>query len=168
MENTNEVPRPTQKPAEVVIPKEQAVVEKQQTDTVKPSVSSDKILIKWYGEDEEIQKIVNYAYQLWWETFVLTLNGENWLRQRDRRSVVIWANWYYDYWLCQLNAQRHWKFIFKNGYNLKDWFSDDFKQPYKQLEYCRWVFQDWVAKKRIHTTFYAYNHREKSRKFFIF
>lgn len=114
-----------------------------------------KIIKKWVND--EINKLVNYAYDLWWIDFVLTLEAENWLWKWDRRSMIIWANWHWDYGLCQLNYQWHKPFI----------DSEEFKDPYKQLDYCNWVFQDWIKRWIIRTTFYWYNNRHKVKNNFI-
>lgn len=126
--------------------------------------SKKKIEKKWRPD---LDKLVQYAYDKWWKDFVLTLNAENWTWEWDRKSWIVWANGYSDYWHCQLNAMYHWKFIFKNWYNLKSWFSDDFKDSYKQIDYCNWIFKDWIKRWRIKTTFYWYNVRHKSEKDFI-
>lgn len=140
-------------------------------DTSKIAYKSHKNVFKkiykayWYlrftTKESPEQKLIQYAYYKWWREFILTLDWENlWLWFRDQKSLRVWANWYYDYWLCQLNSEYHGKFIFKNWYNLKDWFSDNFKDPIQQIDYCFTVWKDAEAKKRIPTTFYAYNNRQ--------
>lgn len=113
---------------------------------------------------DNIQQIVNYAYNISkdkaWLDMVLTFDYENGLWTTDRVSKWVSKAWYRDYGICQLNYQWHKKFI----------ESEDFKDPYKQLDYCYKVWQDaytrwWVAK--IKSTFYWYYHKEEVRKNFI-
>lgn len=70
----------------------------------------------------------------------------------DRKSYVVWKNWYSDYWICQVNIGYHPE-VLSNGSNWKkfvDWFYD----PYKQIDYCYKLFSWW-------TTFYWYFVRHK-------
>lgn len=130
--------------------------------TTKQIVIDQQIYKKWWSKDDPRQDLINYAYKIGWKDFLYTLDNENWLWDYKRRSNMVWSNGYSDYWLCQLNGQWHWKFMFANGYNLKKWFSNDFLDPYKQLDYCWGVFQDGVKRGIIKTTFYAYNVRHRS------
>lgn len=124
--------------------------------------------IRFATKDAPEQKLVQHAYYRWWREFTLTLDWENlWLWFRDQKSLRVWSNWYSDYGLCQLNTEYHSKFIFKNEQNLKDGFSDAFKDPYKQLDYCFSVRKDAEAKKRLPTTFYAYNNRQNKAFRFV-
>lgn len=125
----------------------------------KPIDPTKRIIKKEWHVDDERQDFINYAYQKWWQDFLLTIEGENGLWKWDRKSMIVWKNWYSDYGICQLNAQYHSKFIFANGSNLKAGFSEDFKDTYKQIDYCFWVWQDAINKNRLKTTFYAYNSR---------
>lgn len=95
------------------------------------------------------QAIINYAYTKGWLDFLLTLDWENWQWTTGRRSNIIWANWYWDFGICQLNYKYHKDFI----------NSDNFKDPYKQIDYCLEVWQDAIKKWRLKTTFYAYKNR---------
>lgn len=158
-----ELPKPKDQPKKVQTVVASKKVEKQQPkkqDPVKEEKkTNEKIYKKWWAKDHEIQNLVNYAYQKGGKDFLLTLEWENGLWKWDRKSAIVWSNWYSDYGMCQLNWQFHAKFIFANGVNLKDWFSKDFQNPYKQIDYCWEVYQNAVAQNRIKTTFYAYNKR---------
>lgn len=146
-------------------------------------VEKDFKLIKKWVIDKRILKRINYAYEKWlnikisdkakkysWldtqkdiaEAFVLTLNAENGLWFKNRKSPVN-SNWYRDMWLCQLNRKYHYNFI----------DSKDFQDPYKQIDYCSEVFQKWLErmwrlKTYKNTTFYWFNVREKYRYLFNF
>jgi hypothetical protein len=115
-----------------------------------------RMLKIWFDEDK--QDLIDVAFRLWGESFVLTLNSESATWTTDRRSMKIGANGYYDYWICQLNMQRHKKFI----------QSEAFNNPYEQIKYCYWVRQDAIRKWRLKTTFYWYNVRYKSKSQFLY
>lgn len=122
----------------------------------------------WYFSPEDPkQDLINYAYKKGGRDFLLTLNGENGTWSWDRKSDRVWSNGYSDYGLCQLNGQYHAKFIFANGQNIKGWWGKDFKDPYKQVDYCLEVWHDAIRKGRIKTTFYAYKNRESSADWFV-
>lgn len=78
------------------------------------------IVHNWYSSDSVIQDYINYAYELWWIEFVKLIECENWRRDPNRVSET------HDHGLCQLNYKYNKKFI----------NSADFKDPYKQLDYC--------------------------------
>lgn len=78
------------------------------------------IVHNWYASDSVIQDYANYAYDLWWIEFVKLIECENWRWDPNRVSKT------YDHWLCQLHYSYNKKFI----------DSSDFKDPYKQLDYC--------------------------------
>lgn len=67
----------------------------------------NEIKHKLWEENDPRHKYVNYAYQKGWLDFVALLEAENWLWSIDRRSILLWANWYYDYWFCQVNKWYH-------------------------------------------------------------
>lgn len=123
----------------------------------KAVAKENKVLKLEWPETDPRQDLINYAYNLGWKDFVLTLEGENGLWTVDRRSMMIWKNWHYDYWLCQLNTRWHGEFV----------SSKEFQDPYKQLDYCFWVWQDAIKKWRLTTTFYAYNVRNRYIKRFV-
>lgn len=79
-----------------------------------------KIRHKWYAEDSIVQDYVNYAYNLWGIDFVKLIECENGRRDPFRESATN------DYWICQLNYTYNKKFI----------NSEEYKDVYKQLDYC--------------------------------
>ena len=122
------------------------------------SFSFLKVYHKDWFKDDDRQKWLQYALDIWWKDFVLTLLAENWTMWIDRKSLAVWKNGYSDYWLCQINVGYHPEvLLWSNWKRFKDWFYD----PYKQLDYCNKLFQNW-------TTFYGYHVRYKSEKFLIF
>lgn len=120
----------------------------------------DKKVKHKYWPDDDRQDWLNYLYKKSWydKDILYTFLWENWTFELLRKSNQIWSNWYYDFWLCQLNKQHHAQFI----------NSAEFKNPYKQLDYCLWVRNDAKAKWRLATTFYAYNKRNKLKVNFEF
>lgn len=111
-----------------------------------------KIIHKEWDKSDVRQKRLQYAYNLWWKDFVLTIITENWTMWIDRKSYVVWSNWYSDYGICQINIGFHPE-VLSNWSNWKkfvDWFYD----PYKQIDYCNKLFKWW-------TKFYWYNNRFK-------
>ncbi|HNG96770.1 MAG TPA: hypothetical protein PLW93_00695 [Candidatus Absconditabacterales bacterium] len=85
------------------------------------------------------------------ENMILTFNAENGGRNKDKYSPKN-KNGTRDYGLCQLNSAYHSKFI----------HSDDFTDPYKQMDYCIGVWNN--AKDRGVMPRYAYNKRHKRDK----
>jgi len=167
-----EVPKPAPAPKPVAQPvKKPAVVAvKAPTPPADPKrITKSKFRQKgvWHFSPEDPkQDLINYAYKKGGRDFLLTLNGENGIWQWDRKSDRVGANGYSDYGLCQLNGEYHGKFIFANGQNIKGGWWEDFKDPYKQVDYCLEVFHDVFAKGRIYTTFYAYRNREGGASWF--
>lgn len=93
---------------------------------------------------------MSYAYDLSNDKdFVKTLVAENGTVDPQRKSMIVGSNGYSDFGICQLNRQWHNKFI----------DSQEFKDPFKQVEYCWGVYQDGVKRGIITTTFYGYNKR---------
>lgn len=119
-----------------------------------------KVKHKYWREDDDKQNWLNYLYEKsWYDKDILsTFLGENWTFGLERRSFIKWNNWYYDWWICQLNWQYHKKFI----------NSPDFQNPYKQLDYCIWVWNNAKSRWILKTTFYAYNTRYKQESNFLF
>lgn len=78
------------------------------------------IIHKWYSEESVVQDYVNYAYSLGGGDFVKLIECENGRRDPYRVSKT------HDHGLCQLNYRYNKKFI----------NSEDYKDPYKQLDYC--------------------------------
>lgn len=86
--------------------------------------------------------------------FVLTMNAENW--GRNMKAKPRNNNGTTDNWLCQLNSAYHSKFI----------YSDDFQDPYKQIDYCLNVWKD--AANRSKMPRYAHEVRHKRDKWIVF
>ena len=88
--------------------------------TAKVTENTVSIVHKWFQSDDERQKMVQYAYSLWWLDFVKLIECENGNRNPNAKSNTN------DYWICQLNY----------AYNKKFINSEDYKDVYKQLDYC--------------------------------
>lgn len=143
---------------------EHGFIEPEQTEE-KPTVAKKEIVeinkIKhkdWDFQDER-QDWLNYAYDIWGLDFVLTILAENGTMWIDRKSLAVWANWYSDYWLCQVNVWWHPDVLSdgSNGKRFHDWFYD----PYKQLDYCYKKFAGG-------TRFYWYDVRHRMKDKLIF
>lgn len=78
------------------------------------------IVHKWYASDSIVQDYANYAYEIWGMDFVKLIECENGMWDPKRISKTN------DHWLCQLHYSYNKEFI----------NSPDFKDPYKQLDYC--------------------------------
>ena len=115
----------------------------------------NKVTHKDWELDDERQKWINYAYNIWGKDFLFTILAENWTMWIDRKSWLVWANWYSEYWICQINVWWHPEILS----NWKNWkrFVDRFYDPYKQIDYC-WKKYSWWTK------FYWYNVRMKIEK----
>lgn len=74
----------------------------------------------WFRDDDEKQKYVQYAYSLWGIEFVKLIECENGNWNPFIKSLTN------DYGICQLNYRYNKKFI----------ESEDYKDVYKQLDYC--------------------------------
>ena len=83
-------------------------------------VQQESITHNWYATDSVIQDYVNYAYDIWGIDFVKMIECENGRWDPKRVSET------HDHWLCQLHYSYNKKFI----------NSPEFKDPYKQLDYC--------------------------------
>lgn len=75
----------------------------------------------------------------------------------DRKSNSVNYDGTRDYGICQMNSRYHKQFIFKNKKHGS--FSQEFLDPYKQLDRCIGIWNDAMKKNRIKTTFYGYNVR---------
>lgn len=118
-----------------------------------------KIHRKWWAEDDERQKLINYVYEKWGEDgwdIVLTWTGENGIWTTDRKSDKKWYDGNRAYWICQLYYTWHKDFI----------NSKEFQDPYKQIDYCLGVWRDAKNKKVLATTFQAYPWRSVNAKLF--
>lgn len=109
--------------------------------------------------DKEKQKVVDY---LWKKShnidLILTFERESGLRKnavnynRDKKGNILSS----DIGFCQLNNQYHKQFL----------ESEDFKDTYKQLDYCMEVYKNAISRGIIRTTFFAYNVRNTVRNRF--
>lgn len=61
-----------------------------------------KLVHKWFKADDEKQKMVAYAYKLWWIDFVKLIECENW----NWNINAVWDNGH-AFWLCQMNDLYH-------------------------------------------------------------
>lgn len=117
-----------------------------------------KVIRKDWNINDERQKYINYIYDRLWKDALLTFTWENTKWTIDRPSTHTWFDWNRAYWFCQLYMTYHRDFI----------NSQEFRDPYKQLDYCIWVWKD--AKKRgiLSSTFQAYPWRHKWKYLFDF
>jgi len=60
------------------------------------------LIHKWFKRDDPKQKMVAYAYKLWWMDFVKLIECENW----NRNIKAVWDSWK-AFWLCQMNTNYH-------------------------------------------------------------
>lgn len=100
-----------------------------------------------YGYQECIKKLPDESGKYSCNNFILTLNSENWgwnIKATNKNN-----NGTKDSWLCQLNSQYHSKFI----------NSQEFQDPYKQIEYCLGVWQDAKRKKVMPRYWYAVRYK---------
>lgn len=84
----------------------------------------------WFSPEDNRQLIVNRAYELWGIDFVIMIECENGNRNPNAISKT------HDYWICQLNYKYNKEFI----------NSEEFKDVYKQLEYC---YNKWKANPKL-------------------
>ena len=89
-----------------------------------------------YAPDDERQKMVKYAYKLWWIYFVLMLECESWFN-----PYAVWDSWR-SYGLCQINTRWH-------------KLPDEYKTSWQtQVEYCyqkrKWWTKFHWPQRRIH------------------
>jgi hypothetical protein len=77
------------------IPKETAPVintvqpKKETKPVAKTQVNPKRITKKGFEDNQHIQDLVNHAYKIGGRDFLLTLEGENGLWQRDRKSGLV-------------------------------------------------------------------------------
>lgn len=113
----------------------------------------------WEYQDNLATYWLNKCREIVWDSdgkyscvnMILTFNAENGGWNKDKYSPKN-KNGTRDYWLCQLNSAYHSKFI----------NSDEFTDPYKQMDYCIWVWNN--AKDRWVMPRYAYSKRHKRDK----
>ena len=60
------------------------------------------LIHKWFKRDDPKQKMVAYAYKLWWMDFVKLIECENW----NRNIKAVWDSGK-AFWLCQMNTNYH-------------------------------------------------------------
>ncbi len=111
-----------------------------------------KVLHKWWAKNDEKQKWLQYILDKWWEDMVRTFLAENWTMWITRRSEKIWYNWYYDFGICQINSWYHPEILWQKR-KFADWFYD----PYKQIDKCIELYNQW-------TKLWWYDHRFERTK----
>lgn len=112
----------------------------------------DWLATYWYQEC--LKRLPDEKGKYSCNNFILTLNSENW--GWNINAINKNKNGTKDSWLCQLNSQYHSKFI----------NSQEFQDPYKQIEYCLWVWEDAKKKGRMPRYWYAVRHkRDKGIRF---
>ena len=60
------------------------------------------LIHKWFKRDDPKQKMVAYAYKLWWMDFVKLIECENW----NWNIKAVWDSGK-AFWLCQMNTNYH-------------------------------------------------------------
>jgi len=101
--------------------------------------------VKKLWADPHIQRLVNYAYELWGRDFVLTLEAENWNWTSNRvHNKPYWRNWrkYNDHGLCGISDYYHPQVV----------SHPQFTDPYWQIRKCHELYEGW-------TRFYWYDVR---------
>jgi len=96
-----------------------------------------KITKKEYKTDDERQKMIQYAYDIWWMDLVLMMECENSTRNMFRQSEVV-KNWRREpsYWLCMIDRDFHPEIIDDKR------FWEDWKW---QVETCNRLYKWWTA-----------------------
>jgi hypothetical protein len=120
-----------------------------------------KVLYAYRHEwNDERNDRISYMYEKSWfnKDLVKTFLSENDNMWLNRPSIDTWYNGERAYWLCQLYYTRHKPFI----------KSDDFNSPYKQIDYCIWVWKDAEKRNILEHTFQAYPFRENATKKLVF
>lgn len=90
-------------------------------------IATTKITHKWFSVDDEKQKMVQYAYDLWGLDFVKLIECENW----NWNIKAVWDSGK-AFGLCQINTNYH---------KLPEWFKEDRKI---QVEYCYEKYKWWT------------------------
>lgn len=93
-------------------------------NTPEKELIQPKIIHQWFARDDFKQDLIEYAYDLGWIDFVTMIECEN--GQRNPESISKTD----DHWLCQLHYSYNKEFI----------DSEEFKDPYTQLDYC---YEKW-------------------------
>lgn len=108
------------------------------------------------GASKEQNEWIKYTFARCGIECVLTFEAESgWIL--DRKGNTMNKDGTRDFGACQMNSRYHAHWIFKNGKNEKEGFSDHFKNPYQQLDRCIGIWNDAKKRRRLKTTFYAYN-----------
>ncbi len=118
-------------------------------------MGQDKVCINnTYAEGDVRNDYITYAYNRFYSDDRLDMIG-TWQHESDWQAQVIShanSNGTRDYGLCQLNSRYHLSFI----------NSEEYKDPYKQLDYCISIYYD--ARKRnkpIGKVWYGWASRDK-------
>ena len=107
-----------------------AASETETAGTAKVIENTVPIVHKWFGADDERQKMVQYAYKLWWIDFVKMIECENW----NWKISAVWDGWH-AFGLCQMNTNYH-------------KLPADYKTVWQvQVEYC---YQKWSTGTRFY------------------
>lgn len=127
-----------------------------------PQVDNSKPIIYLYKGDEEQNRVLKY---LWDKTknvdMILTFYGESWLKKNTiNNNVRINAKGEKyidstDFFYCQVNSDYHATFISE--------VKEDKRTDTEILDYCIEIYNKAIKAGRIHTTFYAYDHRYEKR-----
>ena len=104
-----------------------AASETETAGTAKISENTLPIVHKWFSADDERQKMVQYAYKLWWIDFVKMIECEN----GNWSTKAIGDGWK-AYGLCQINTNYH---------RLPEWYKESWQV---QVEYCYSKWSTWT------------------------
>ena len=130
-----------------------------------PIKQKTKVIHKYWSKDDKRQEWLNYLYRKSWydKDLVLTFLAENWNMWITRKSLIVWANWHSDYWICQINTWYHPDILAWNWFAYWSWkyFKEWFYNFHKQADYCIKKYKTW-------TRFYWYDVRHKVRNKLIF
>lgn len=120
-----------------------------------PSYEDFTAYRKSWGIDDKRNKWISYAYENsgYSQDMILTFASENDSWGLNRPSDFTGYDGKNAYGFCQLYPNWHQKFI----------SSQDFQDPYKQLDYCIGVWKDAEARGILAETFHAYPNRELAR-----
>lgn len=135
------------------------LIPKEEKETVQEQWDSEYSVYRHEWNDER-NEWLSYMYEKSWydKDMILTFLSENDNMWIDRPSNFTWFNWQRAYWICQLYYTYHKDFI----------ESEEFKDPYKQMDYCMWVWNNAKERWIIPTTFYAYAFRQNAMKKLVF
>ena len=106
---------------------ESTAITNQEFDEINSQYTWVKVHHEWFSWYDEKQKIVQYAYDLWWENLVYLIECEN----GNWNTFAIGDSWK-AYWLCQINTNYH---------KLDNWFFDDWKV---QVDQCARLMKWWT------------------------